>query len=191
MNSNNHKNFLYPPGGILIWIIILIEVITFCAGIIAFVWQQSLAIEVFEISQDTLNSNIGLINTLLLLISGFFAAESVRYLKIGNSPKSQKSMWIAMLLGVGFLALKGIEYNSKINQGFDLTYDTFYTYYWLLTGFHFLHVLTGLVILSVLALKMRNGFYNENNFFDIETGAAFWHMCDIIWLLLFPILYLL
>ncbi len=191
METINHKKFFYPPGGILIWIIILVEIITFSAGIIAFAWQSSLSPEVFETSQRTLNIKIGLINTLFLLISGFFVADSVRYLKEGNKSKSQKWMWIAMLFGLGFLVLKGIEYAGKLQAGFDLTHDAFFTFYWLLTGFHFLHVLTGLVILSILTLKIRSGVYHKNNFFDIETGAAFWHMCDIIWLLLFPVLYLL
>lgn len=191
METINHKNFFYPPGGILIWIIIVIEVVTFCAGIIAFAWQSNLSPEVFEVSQSTLNTKIGLVNTLLLLTSGFFVAESVRYLKIGDRLKSQKWMSGTMLFGVGFLILKGFEYVDKLQHGFDLTHDGFFTFYWLLTGFHFLHVLVGLVILLVLTLEMRKGVYHENNFLDIETGAAFWHMCDIIWLLLFPFLYLL
>ena len=191
METINHKQFFYPPGGILIWIIILVEVITFSAGIIAFAWEGSLSPEVFEASQGMLNTKIGLVNTLLLLTSGFFVAEAVRFLKAGNTIKSQQWMWVAMLLGVGFLVLKGVEYVGKIQHGFDLSHDTFFTYYWLLTGFHFLHVLTGLVILLVLTLKMRQGVYHQSNSLDIETGGAFWHMCDLIWLLLFPVLYLI
>lgn len=191
MEATNHKNFFYPPGGILIWIIILIEVITFSAGIIAFAWQDRLSVELFDTSQAALHVPLGLVNTLLLLTSGFFVAEAVRHLKTGKSAKSQQWMWIAMIFGLGFLLLKGIEYADKLQQGLDLTHNAFFTYYWLLTGFHFLHVLTGLVILLVLTLKMRQGFYHAHNYLDIETGAAFWHMCDIIWLLLFPVLYLL
>jgi len=191
MSTIDHKNFFYPPGGILIWIIILVEVVTFCAGIIAFSWQRSLSVEMFENTQATLNVNIGLANTLILLISGYWVAESVRLLKSGKCSESQKSMWLAILFGLGFLILKAIEYTHKLDHGFHLTYNTFYTYYWLLTGFHFFHVLVGLVILTFLAFKIKSGVYHENNFYDIETGASFWHMCDIIWLLLFPVLYLL
>ena len=191
METVDHKNFFYPPGGILIWIIILLEVVTFGAGIVAFAWQSNLSPELFEVSKSTLQVKIGLANTLLLLTSGFFVAEAVRYLKAGNSAKSQRWMWIAMVLGVGFLILKGVEYWDKIQHGFDLTHDAFFTFYWLLTGFHFVHVLTGLVILLVLTLKMKQGVYHADNSFDIESGAAFWHMCDLVWLLLFPVLYLI
>lgn len=191
MEPLNNKAFLYPPGGILIWIIILVEVLTFSAGIIVFAWQNSLYPDIFGSSQSTLNVPIGLSNTLLLLSSGFFVAEAVRYLKAGKSAKSQQMMWLAIIMGFGFLVLKTIEYIGKIEEGYGLMYDAFFTYYWLLTGFHFLHVLTGLVILGVLTLKIRQGLYHESHFFDIETGAAFWHMCDLIWLLLFPVLYLM
>ncbi len=191
METINHKKFFYPPGGILIWIIIVLEVITFCAGIITYAWQSSSLPEIFEASQKTLNPKIGLVNTLLLLTSGFLIAESVRYLKIGERMKSQNWMSGAMIFGVGFLLLKGYEYVGKLHQGYDLTHDAFFTFYWLLTGFHFFHVLVGLVILFVLWSKIRQGIYHENKILDVESGAAFWHMCDIIWLLLFPVLYLL
>ena len=191
METIDNKKFFYPPGGILIWIVILVEVITFCAGIIAFAWQRNSSVEIFDKAQRSLQLEIGIVNTLLLLISGFFLAEAIRFIKAGDTAKSQKWIGIAILFGIGFLVLKGIEYADKIQHGLDLTHNAFYTYYWLLTGFHFLHVVTGLVILSVLTLKMHRGIYHENNFFDIETGAAFWHMCDMIWLLLFPVLYLL
>jgi nitric oxide reductase NorE protein len=187
----NNKDFFYPPGGILIWIIIIVEVLTFGAGIIVFAWEGSLTPDIFEVSRKVLHSKIGFANTLILLTSGFFVAEAVYNLKMDNSSKSQRLMWLAMLLGVLFLVLKGIEYSHTLEQGYGLTTNTFFTFYWLLTGFHFLHVLTGLVILSMLTLKIRQSFYHKNKFLDVETGAAFWHMCDIIWLLLFPVLYLL
>ncbi|HFA49964.1 MAG TPA: nitric oxide reductase [Bacteroidetes bacterium] len=190
-NSTNYKQFLYPPGGILIWIIIIVETITFGAGIIAFAWQRNLAAEMFDTSQQTLNVTIGFINTLFLLTSGFFVAEAIRYLKLDNMPKSRNLMRVAMLFGFAFLFLKGFEYYGKLEHGLDLTHNTFFTFYWLLTGFHFLHVSVGLVILGALSANIRQEKYNGNNYLDVETGAAFWHMCDMIWLLLFPVLYLL
>ena len=191
MDQINNKYFLYPPGGILIWLIILIELITFCAGLVAFVWEGNSSIEVFEVSRATLNNKIGLANTMLLLTSGFFVAEAVRYLKAGNYSKSQNWMLVSIILGVGFLILKSIEYYDKLQHGFDLSYNTFFTYYWLLTGFHFLHVVVGVVILSVLLMNIRKGVYHENETYDVETGATFWHLCDLIWLLLFPVIYLM
>ena len=187
----NYKKFFYPPGGILIWVIILVEVVTFSAGIIALAWLDSLSPELFATSRQSLHQGIGFTNTFILLTSGLFVAQAVHYLKKGNNVKSQQLMWLSILSGTGFLALKSYEYILCIGQGFDLTYNDFFTFYWLLTGFHFLHVLTGLVILVVLTWKIKNGTYHALNILDVESGASFWHMCDIIWLLLFPVLYLL
>jgi len=191
MNTINNKSIYYPPGGILLWIIILLELVTFAAGIIAFSYQSSLNPGIFSDSKEALNVHIGFANTLILLTSGFFIAQSVHHLRKGNEAKSQKMMWGGMLLGLGFLVLKSYEFVDKIEHGFDLSHNAFFMYYWLLTGFHFMHVLVGLIILLVLAINLRKGVYSKDNYLDIETGASFWHMCDLIWLILFPILYLL
>lgn len=187
----DHKNFFYPPGGILIWIIILVELVTFTAGIGAFGWQRSLAPEAFVAAQQNLNPGTGLANTLVLLTSGFFMAEAVRLLKLGRSADSYRRMLAALVLGLAFLTIKSTEYAGKLALGFDLGYSTFFTFYWLLTGFHFVHVLVGCVILAVLARKVRQGVYHSKNHLDVETGASFWHLCDLIWLMLFPVLYLM
>ncbi len=191
MEPIGHKNFFYPPGGILIWMVILVELVTFTAGIGAFAWQRSLAPALFAESQQNLNTVTGLVNTLILLTSGFFMAEAVRLLKLGETMGSYRRMLVALAFGFTFLTIKGTEYAGKLADGLDLSYNTFFTFYWLLTGFHFVHVLVGSVILSVLAWNIRRGVYHQNNFGDVETGAAFWHLCDIIWLLLFPVLYLM
>ncbi len=191
MEKIDHKNIFYPPGGILIWIIILVELATFTAGMGAFAWQRSLDVEAFVAAQQNLSASTGLTNTFVLLTSGFLMAEAVRLLKLGRSKESYRRMLAALVLGLAFLTIKSTEYAGKLSHGLDLSHSTFFTYYWLLTGFHFVHVLVGSVILLVLALKTRRGIYNQTNHEDVETGASFWHLCDLIWLLLFPVLYLM
>lgn len=93
---------------------------------------------------------------------------------------------VSILFGFLFLVLKGWEYKTKLNLGLDLHAGGFWSYYWLLTGFHYLHVIAGIVILS-LVLFYRNSISLEN----LEASAAFWHMCDLIWVVLFPVLYLI
>jgi nitric oxide reductase NorE protein len=191
MEPIDHRKFLYPPGGILIWIIILVELATFTAGIGAFAWHRSLDPDLFAAAQQNLSATTGLVNTLVLFTSGFFMAEAVRLLKLGKTTDSYWRMLAALVLGLAFLTIKGTEYAGKLAHGLDLGYSTFFTFYWLLTGFHFVHVLVGSVILAVLARKTRQGVYHQNNHEDVETGASFWHLCDLIWLLLFPVLYLM
>lgn len=191
MNQGAKPSALYyPPGGILMWIIILLELITFGMAIIAMVYYGQQEAELFHESRLKLNTTFGTVNTILLITSGFFMALSVRYIKEKKVETSLKFLNLTMLLGICFLILKSIEYYFKLDEGLGLGYNTFFTFYWMLTLFHIIHVITGLVILmlSYFGIKKKK----ENiNIDDFEASAAFWHMCDLIWLLLFPVIYLL
>ena len=186
----NYKNIYYPPGGILLWILIFLELITFGIALIALVVSGKEDPELFHLSRLNLNTTFGAINTVFLLVSGFFMATTVHQFKLNNLNKASFYLKLTMLGGFLFLLLKGLEYYSKISAGYSLDYNSFYTFYWLLTGFHVIHVIVGLVIL----LFIKSGFKKSNSpiaIEDLEASAAFWHMCDLIWLLLFPVLYLI
>jgi len=186
----DYKNVLYPPGGILLWIIIFLELITFGAVLIAMVYSGNQEAEIFHESKLLLNVTYGTLNTVFLLTSGFFMAATVIELKLNQKQKALKYLLITMLFGLLFLVLKSVEYQAKINAGLDMGYNTFFTFYWMLTLFHVIHVIVGLVILS----SVYFGIKKENpttKMEDVEASAAFWHMCDLIWLLLFPVIYLI
>jgi len=184
----NYKNIYYPPGGILMWILIFLELITFGAALIVLVINSKDDPEIFHQSRLTLNASFGAINTVFLLTSGFFMATTVHQFKINNLQKASFYLNLTMLGGLLFLLLKGLEYYLKIDAGYTIGYNTFYTFYWLLTGFHVIHVIVGLVIL----LFMQSGINKSKALIeDVEASAAFWHMCDLIWLLLFPVIYLI
>ncbi len=186
----DYKNIYYPPGGILMWIIIFLELLTFGMALIAMVYYSKEEPEVFHDSRLHLNTTIGTINTIFLLISGFLMAQSVHYFKRKQINKSALSLKLTMLGGLLFLGLKGFEYADKIEAGYTIGYNTFYSFYWMLTGFHVIHVIVGLIILVLIYKGLRKN-ESEKNLEDMEAGAAFWHMCDLIWLLLFPVIYLL
>ena len=186
----NYKNIYYPPGGILLWIIIFLELITFGIALIAMVYYGKQEPETFHESRLLLNVTYGTINTVLLLTSGFFMAASVHEMKKNQKQKSQKYLLMAMLFGVFFLMLKVIEYSAKLEAGLDISYNTFFTFYWLLTLFHVIHVIVGLVILASVYFGIKKE-KSTTKIEDVEASAAFWHMCDLIWLLLFPIIYLI
>ena len=184
----DYKNVYFPPGGILMWIIIYLELITFGMALVAFVYYGAQEPDVFHQSKLQLNPTIGAINTLFLLTSGLFMANAVHFYKEGNIKKTTFFFKLAMLSGFLFLLLKSYEYYTKIDNGITLDTNTFYSFYWMLTGFHIIHVLIGLVILF---LTERSISKNKAELEDVEASATFWHMCDIIWLLLFPIIYLI
>lgn len=188
--SINLKNIYYPPGGILMWIIIYLELITFSLALLAMVYYNFNESESFHNSRLLLNPTYGVINTIFLLTSGFFMALSVKELKLKNKHNAKKYLVLTILLGCFFLGLKSIEYYEKIEAGLSMGYNTFFSFYWMLTLFHVIHVIVGLVILISVYFGIKNEA-KTSNIEDVEASATFWHMCDLIWLLLFPVIYLL
>lgn len=172
------------------WILITLELITFGIALIALVAQSKENPQIYHASRLMLNTTFGAINTVFLLVSGFFMATSVHSFKQQKFDKTLFYLRLTMLGGFLFLGLKSIEYYEKLNMGLVLDYNTFFSFYWLLTGFHVIHVLVGLVILSFFYFSLKQQ-KKEALLEDIEAGAAFWHMCDLIWLLLFPVIYLI
>ena len=192
MNTHkiDYKNIYYPPGGILMWIIIFLELLTFGMALVAFVYYGKEQSELFHQSRLQLNTAFGAINTIFLLTSGFFMANAVLEFKNNNRLKSSLYFKLTMLGGTLFLILKGFEYYHKIGARISLDTNMFFTFYWMLTGFHLIHVIMGLVILiwTNYGMMKKN---SDTGIDDVEACAAFWHMCDLIWLLLFPVLYLI
>jgi len=188
--KNDYKNLYYPPGGILIWVLIALELITFAVGLIVLTVFSRENPDLFHQSRLQLNTTFGAVNTLFLLTSGYFMAMTVRYVKQGKIDKAAFNNKMALIGGLLFLLLKGIEYNDKIAQGLTIDTNTFFTFYWLLTGFHVIHVLVGMTLLFFMYLGLRKKNANPD-ILNVEASASFWHMCDLIWLLLFPMLYLI
>ena len=184
-------NIYYPPGGILVWFLILLEVFTFLGATLIFVHYRKNMLEEFTLSKTMLNPIIGTINTIILITSGYFMANAIQYLKVDNNKKSALYIFIGLLLGGLFLMIKGWEFYHKIELGIGFNYNTFFTFYWLMTGFHFVHVLFGVGLLFYMYLAVKKKKYNSKNLFDVEASATYWHMCDLIWILIFPILYLI
>lgn len=188
--GTNTKSIFYPPGGLLIWIVIYLELLTYGLAFVALAYYGSVDREAFHQDSLLLNKNIATINTFLLLTGGFFAARGVKSYHAKNINRATNDFLWAIVMGLGFLFLKGLEYYWKLQSGYGIDHSDFFIFYWLLTGFHWIHVLVGVVILffSRRAIIKKQNLANGE---DIEAGVAFWHMCDVIWLFLFPILYLL
>ena len=101
--------------------------------------------------------------------------------------------WLALAIlgGAVFVSLKLAEFSAVHAEGITLSTNTFYMFYLSLTFFHFMHVLMGMAILSVVALKARRGGYSARSHTGVETGASYWHMVDLVWIVLFPLVYVL
>jgi len=184
----DYKNIYYPPGGILIWILIMVELLTFGIALIVLTVYSRENPEAYHQARLQLNTLYGATNTVFLLTSGYFMAVAVQKVKQKAFDKAARNTLFAILGGLLFIALKTVEYYEKIEHGLVMGKNTFFTFYWLLTGFHVIHVLIGLGILAFLYRSMKKA---SSDILDVEAGASFWHMCDLIWLLLFPVLYLI
>lgn len=148
-------------------------------------------VELFDTCQATLDRRSGMINTLLLIAGSFFVARAVAAIRLDDSPAAARWLAWSLAAGAGFVAVKSIEYHAKFSAGIDLSTNTFYMFYISLTFFHFMHVILGMVILGALWVNTRRGRYSSGNHHGMDTGASYWHMVDLVWIVLFPLVYLL
>jgi len=189
--SQTEKSIYYPPGGILLWFIIIIEVFTFLGASLIFVHYRHENLTVFTESKQMLNPILGTINTVILITSGLFMALAVLKLRENKNKQSANFIAYGVLLGVVFLGIKSFEFYHKIELGIGFNYNEFFTFYWMMTGFHYIHVLFGVGLLGYMYFAVKSGKYTSKSIQDVEASATFWHMCDLIWILIFPVLYLL
>jgi nitric oxide reductase NorE protein len=171
------------PGEPIMWILIASELAVFGAGLAAFLGARALDPETFAAGQARLDRTAGALNTLVLVTSGFCAAIAVRRAEAGDRRAARAWLGAAAALGLAFLLVKAREYADKAAEGIGIETDAFFTFYYLLTGFHALHVVAGMVVLGLVAIRP--------NPHPVETGVQFWHMVDLVWVLLFPVVYLL
>lgn len=180
------------PGDLAMWIFILAELAVFGILILAFAVTQMLHIDLFRESRLALDSSTGLALTLGLLTSGLFAALAVEQVRGARQDRAGWLLLAALLSAGVYVVLKLQEYGHLAGLGYGLEYNTFFTLYWLLTGFHFLHVLLGMLILGYMANRCRTGAYAPGTSRSgLESGVLYWHMVDLVWVLLFPLVYLL
>ena len=189
METNNRPALTNPPGGVLIWFVISMELITFIAGIFFYFSYRQDNLPLFIEMQKKLNLNFAVLNTVALITSGYFVAMALNFLKNSERAKSRLFLLIGIILGFCFILIKTFEYNEKINQGYTTSLNYFFTFYWFLTFFHYMHVVFATIILAVIYFKLKKEEEGDTN--ALEVGAALWHMCDLIWIILFPTLFLI
>ena len=168
------------PGNPMMWLLILGELVVCGVAFVGFSIAREFDPVTFEASRSQLDGVQGGVNTLVLITSGWLAALAVRAKRRGASPRPALAASIAV--GTIFLVVKLFEYRSKLSAGITVDTNDFFAFYYLLTGFHALHVLMGLIVLSIV-LKW-------DSLDNLETGAAFWHMVDLIWVVMYPLIYL-
>lgn len=181
----------YPPGDLAIWVFILAELAVFLVLFAAYAFARLKHLALFNEMQLTLDSRAGMLNTLLLITGSWCVARAVAAIRASRARISARWLMAAILTGIGFLIVKAFKYGAKFSAGIDLETNLFYTFYLSLTMFHAMHVALGMVILAFVWHKARRGGYSAADHRGMETGASYWHMVDLVWVVLFPLVYVL
>jgi cytochrome c oxidase subunit III len=183
------------------WLFLATEILLFGVMFCSFALYRSIYLEIFHAASQHLNKIIGAINTIVLLFSSYMAALAVNDAKKGNNEAVTKKLWITIGCGFLFLAIKSYEYYDKWQHKlFPLHpefaenfahYKSFFGLYFSMSGIHALHVIIGMFVLWYYgARKSAQGRFSERYYTPVELGALYWHLVDLIWIYLFPLLYL-
>jgi nitric oxide reductase NorE protein len=181
----------WPPGDLAIWIFILAELSVFAIFFAAYAFARAADPVLFDNYQRTLSQDTAYINTVALISSSWLVVRAVAAIETGDSRACARWLWAAVGMGGVFVGVKLAEYAGHFADGISLSTNRFYMFYLSLTFFHFMHVLMGMVILAAVALRARAGAYGASSHTGVETGASYWHMVDLVWLILFPLVYVM
>jgi len=188
-NSSSVQGHL--PGEVGVWVFILGDMVVFSLFFVTFIYYRAQNVELFTTSQEMLDQNRGALNTLLLLASSWFVVLGVRSLYQRLADMAPKLFGVAFFCGVGFVLVKFFEFREKISHGITPTTNDFFMYYFIFSGIHLLHVFIGIGVLAFMILHLRKHGTSTLNMVLIEGGASYWHMVDLLWIVLFPLLYLI
>ena len=165
---------------LLLWILVWSELVAFAILLIAFMVMSAINVEGVAQLRAHLSPGLAAANTVVLLMSGWQAAIAVR--RRHNVSQARRPLLYAALFGLVFVAIKLVEYSHEIQFAGDEATGSFFELYFLLTGFHLMHVLFGSIILALVAWRP-----SASNVLLITT---LWHAIDLVWLVMFPVLYL-
>ena len=179
------------PGAEGLWVFVGMDMMFFFILFMLFMTGRGKAPELYEAGRLTLDPNFGGINTLILLTSSWSFVMSVEAARGDRLAEIPRWLVASCLCGIAFGISKGFEYGAKFAAGLTPATNDFYVYYFVLTGFHMLHVAGGCVMLLVFWRMARRQAFGPGRMTVIECGGIYWHMVDLLWIVLFPLLYLM
>lgn len=179
------------PGDSGVWTFIIADMGAFAMFFLVFTLGKMASPDLFEASRQHLNAQLGLLNTLILLTSSLFMVKAVEAARLSKRAATIRNLVLTIIVGLGFAVTKFVEYQAKGAAGIGLTTNEFYTYYFAFTGIHFLHFAIGIAALLMMLTKARTDALDDRFRTWIESVGCYWHMVDLLWIMLFPLLYLM
>jgi cytochrome c oxidase subunit 3 len=186
------------------WIFLVQEVMFFGGLFTAYLLYRTWFPHAFALASHHLDVRLGTLNTAVLLVSSFTMATAVRCTQVRRRIGTVVSLLLTASLGVAFLCIKGIEYGVKFKEhlvpGSSFTWhlggnvhhiEMFYNLYFAMTGLHALHMIVGVGLVLALVPRAMRGVFNDGYNDPVAVVGLYWHFVDIIWIFLFPLLYLL
>ncbi len=185
------------------WVFLVTEIMFFAGLFTVYVAYRSLYPEGFAHASHHLDVMLGAINTTVLITSSLTMALAVHSAQVGRRGPLIVCLLLTIALGSTFLVIKGIEYAHKFHEGLVpgpwFAYhgpdagpqQLFLSIYFAMTGVHAAHMVIGIGVLSVLVWQARRGRYGASYYTPVELSGLYWHFVDIVWIFLFPLLYLI
>ncbi len=178
------------PGEVGVWVFIVGDMLVFGLFFGVFMIERGADLEGFREGRDSLSTAFGAVNTLLLLLGSILVVLAMRAVREGAPDRASRLILGAMATGALFIVNKGVEYGEKLSAGITPGDGGFYTLFYAFTGIHLLHLLIGmgaLVLMRRLAIRTQR---RERDVASMESCASYWHLVDLLWVVLFPLLYL-
>jgi nitric oxide reductase NorE protein len=179
------------PGVEGIWVLIGADLVIFAILFLSFTQDRLKNPAIFEASRQMLNMHLGGIDTLILLTSSWSVALAVQAMKRDQIDREPRLLLGGAVTGLMFMASKSVEYFQKFAHGITPGTNPFFMWYFTLTGIHLAHVVAGTSLLTYLWVRSRRGTYDHLHRAVPESVATFWHLVDLLWIVLFPLLYLM
>lgn len=176
------------PGDGHMWVMVLGDLAIFGAYFLIYAVHRAMSPREFLAAQQHLNVTIGVVNTVVLLTSSLVVAHSVYAARDGRPERAIALTYAAGACGILFIAIKACEWSLELGKGFTVS-NEFFSFYYVLTGVHVLHVALGLIILGVSVRELRAPERRRVSL--VEQGATYWHMVDLLWVVIFGLLYVL
>jgi cytochrome c oxidase subunit 3 len=184
------------------WVFLGTEVMFFGGMFLGYTLYRNAYPQGFAAASNHLDIWLGTINTAVLICSSFTMALAVRAGQIGQSRLVMIFLFLTIILGIVFLGIKFTEYYQKFEEhlvpGWDFTFEgalvssaeIFFSFYFAMTGMHALHMIIGISLLTTLIVKTGRGRFSASYNTPVELVGLYWHFVDIVWIFLFPLLYL-
>lgn len=186
--DSTHRRIPAEPG---VWVFLFGDLGIFVVFFIAFLVARAEDRELFESSREAIGIAIGFTNTLVLLTSSLLVVLGLGAIRAGMHTIAARMFAAAIGCGLLFAIFKAIEYTHMVNSGHGPVVNSYYNYFFILTGIHLFHVVIGMGLLGYLvALSRRGGELTRTRVVIFEAVGCYWHLVDLLWMMLFPLLYL-